>query len=148
MIKIYEALGAIGDDRIKVDGNTARVYSSSRSKFYEVVFDPITNAITANDNGSYWRGYLGYPIITFLLKSGRINFKPQFSRALKNIAWKDVNTKFKNDFAKTELSAREIMSSRDVDLAEFDQELARIANEIKKLDLRKLPSNLKPPTTY
>ncbi len=34
--KIYEALGAVADDRVLVSGNSAKVYSSSRNKFYNV----------------------------------------------------------------------------------------------------------------
>ncbi len=45
IIKIYEALGTLADDRIEVIGNTARVYSSSRNKFYEVSFDLKNNSI-------------------------------------------------------------------------------------------------------
>jgi hypothetical protein len=78
LIKVYEALGSIGDGRFEVAGNTAKVYSSSGKKFYDVMYDPIKQAITANDNGSYWVGYLGYPSIVLLLalgvvtKAGRI----------------------------------------------------------------------------
>lgn len=42
IIKVYEALGALADDRIKVKGNTAKVYSSSGNKFYTVTYDSKT----------------------------------------------------------------------------------------------------------
>ncbi|MFA6602048.1 MAG: hypothetical protein WCT02_04295 [Candidatus Paceibacterota bacterium] len=58
-VKIYEALGSVADGRLEMLGNSARVYSSSRNKFYEVIFDPETKSIMANDNGSFWQGYLG-----------------------------------------------------------------------------------------
>jgi hypothetical protein len=57
IIKMYEALGAIGDQRVHVDGATAKVFSSSGNKHYTVRYDRENGAITANDNGSYWVGY-------------------------------------------------------------------------------------------
>lgn len=101
MIKIYEAVGAVADGRVEVDGNTAKVYSSSRNKFYTVSYDPATQAIMANDNGSYWQGYLGYPAIAFLLATGELKYRPEMGELLKGVAWKDINQKFKNDFEKT-----------------------------------------------
>ena len=97
-IKVYEALGAIADDRIKIDGNSAKVYSSSGNKFYTVSYDPAGSSIMCNDNGSYWAGYLGYPAIAYLLKIGVIPFDLSLANLLKDIAWKDINQDFKNDF--------------------------------------------------
>jgi len=68
IIKVYEALGSIADGRITVEGNTAKIYSSSGNKFYEVTYDPDTSSIMCNDNGSYWAGYLGYPAISKTLR--------------------------------------------------------------------------------
>src|SRR3989339_2007322 len=101
IIKIYEALGAVADGRVEVGGNTAKVFSSSGNKFYDVSYDKEKNAIMANDNGSYWKGYLGYPAIAFLMKTGVLSFDEKTASLLENIAWKDINQKFKNDFDKT-----------------------------------------------
>jgi hypothetical protein len=70
--KIYEALGTVADGRVKVEGNTAKVFSSSGNKHYDVEYDPKASAIMANDNGSYWNGYLGYPAIAFLMATNVI----------------------------------------------------------------------------
>ena len=148
VIKIYEALGAIGDDRIEVEGNEGKVFSSSRGKFYTVKYDPDANAITANDNGSYWQGYLGYPMIAYLMKIGKINFDPKFAEALKDIAWKDINSRLKNDFSKTENVIRQLVSKNGFDLAELNKQLVDISRQIDGLGLKKLPSNLKPPKAY
>src|ERR1700733_3253094 len=55
VIKIYEALGAVADGRVEVSGDTAKVYSSTGNKFYDVTYDPAEQAIMTNDNGSYWK---------------------------------------------------------------------------------------------
>jgi hypothetical protein len=86
-IKIYEALGCIADGRMEVEGNMAKVYSSSRGKFYTVTYDPERQAIMANDNGSYWQGYLGYPSIAFLMHVGAIRFDHAYAEALEGVAW-------------------------------------------------------------
>ena len=97
-IKIYEALGAVADGRVEMNGTTAKVNSSSGGKFYDVEYDPSAGAIMTNDNGSYWKGYLGYPAIAFLMLSGTLPYDSGMGELVKGIAWKDVNTKFKNDF--------------------------------------------------
>ncbi len=93
---------SIGDGRFEVKDTTARVYSSSGNKYYEVVYNPDKNSITANDNGSYWVGYLGYPSIVLLLVLGVVTYDSKLAEYLKDFAWKDINQKFNNDFAKTQ----------------------------------------------
>ncbi|MFH1472824.1 MAG: hypothetical protein ABIF06_00195 [bacterium] len=101
IIKIYEALGAVADNRVEISGNIAKVYSSTGNKFYDVSYDSQANAIMSNDNGSYWKGYLGYPAIAYLFKIKTLEYKSEFGDLLKGIHWKDINKKFKNDFNKT-----------------------------------------------
>jgi len=147
-VKIYEALGTLGDGRLEVSGNSAKVYSSSGNKFYSVAYDPKANAITSNDNSSYWVGYLGYPAIAFLLEKGIVAHDPDFAKALKGIPWKDINAKFKNDFGKTEGYVKEVLEKKGVDMNEFSAEIERIYGEIKKLKLDKLGKTQKPPAGY
>lgn len=148
IIKIYEALGAIGDKRIEVDGNTAKVYSSSRGKYYDVTYDPDKNAIMANDNGSYWKGYLGYPSIALLLMLGMVPYETWCAGALKDIAWKDINQKYKNDFERTLADIFQTLAERGVDVASLQKEAARILSDITKLDLSLLGKKTKPPEGY
>ena len=146
VIKIYEALGAIADERIKVSGNSAKVFSSSGKKFYTVNYDPLARSIMADDNGSYWKGYLGYPAIAFLMKTGIVSFDAEAAKFLVGIKWKDINQKFKNDFDRTleyiltpkTLQEKKIM----VDLAD------KIYAELVRLDLSMLGKKTKPPTGY
>lgn len=145
-IKIYEALGAIGDGRVRMDGETAKVYSSSLNKFYDVVFDSQTNVISANDNGSFWQGYLGYPAISYLMLRGVISCEKKFADYLKGFAWKEINTKFKNDFDKTETFVRDEMVRKfNIDLQEFDKEIAKIEEQLVILALNKPEKRAQPP---
>lgn len=147
-IKIYEALGCIADERVEVKGNEARVFSSSRNKFYSVKYDPDKNAIMSNDNGSYWIGYLGYPSIAFLMIKCVIDYNPKFANVLKDIPWKDINVKFKNDFKKTKEHVLQLVEQNYRGNKELMAEVANIFQQIKKLKLNKLGRPIKPPAGY
>ncbi len=146
IIKVYEALGTMADGRIEMHGDSAKVYSSSGNKFYDVQYDPAENAIMSNDNASYWQGTLGYPAIAMLFALGVLEYKPEFAKLLKGIAWKDLNTKFKNNFDKTLAYIEETLSEEDRD--SLRAYVAQIDNDIKKLKLNMLGEKAKPPTGY
>ena len=149
IIKLYEALGSLGDGRVKLDGTAAKVYSSSGNKFYDVVYAPEKRAITANDNGSFWQGYLGYPAIAVLLALGVVEYDPKLAEYLSGFAWKDINQKFKNDFVKTQDFIDEQLVARyGVDLDEFHRTLEALLERINGLDLEKLPGGKRPPAGY
>ncbi len=146
IIKTYEALGAVADGRVEIDGNKARVLSSSRDKYYDVAYDLEKRAIMANDNGSYWKGYLGYPSIAFLLGAGVLAYYPKAGELLKGIAWKDINQRFKNDFDKT---LEHIMSSKTEAERSFLAGTVKVIDEeIKKLDIGLLGKKTMPPEGY
>ncbi len=146
IIKIYEALGSVADDRLEVSGNTAKVYSSSGNKFYEISWDPEKCAIMTNDNGSYWKGYLGYPAIAFLFKIGVLEYRSDLASLLKGIKWKDVNQQFKNDFDKTLTHIESSLKAEDKEaLSGYVQE---IDTKIKVLNLSLLGKKTLPPDGY
>jgi hypothetical protein len=102
IVKVYEALGAIGDGRVRIeDSRVAFVTSSDASKTYEVETSADGREIASNDNASYWQGYLGYPAIAVLLARGMYRPPANVTDALAGVAWKELNRKFKNDYAKT-----------------------------------------------
>ena len=116
IIKVYEALGAIGDGRVRiVDSRRALVTSSDGVKTYEVEVSEDGREISSNDNASYWQGYLGYPAIAVLLARGFYRPPANVTDALAGISWKTLNRKFKNDYTKT--------------LAEVDKELEQSAHD-------------------
>lgn len=146
IIKIYEAISSVADNRVEVSGNSGKVYSSSRNKFYEIYYDPSIQSIMANDNGSYWKGYLGYPSIAFLMRVGILSYDSNAGSLLNNISWKDINQKFNNDFDKT---LDYILSSK----TEKEKNLlssfaAKVDAEIKNLNLNFLGKKTLPPDGY
>jgi len=145
-IKIYEALGAVADGRVETTGNSAKVYSSSRKKYYDVAFDPDKGAIMANDNGSYWQGYLGYPSIAFLMKAGVLSYDEQAGALLRDVAWKDVNQKFKNDFGKSLDFI--LVSKTEKEKEALTAFVQKVDAEIKALGLSLLGKKTLPPDGY
>ncbi|MGD0672745.1 MAG: hypothetical protein ABSB13_11735 [Candidatus Binatus sp.] len=102
LVKVYEALGAIGDGRVRIeDGRRATVVSSDESKTYEVETSADGREIASNDNASYWQGYVGYPAIAVLIARGFYRPPANVTDALAGVAWKELNGKFKNDWART-----------------------------------------------
>lgn len=146
IIKVYEALGSVADNRIEVTGNEAKVFSSSGNKFYTVNYDPDTQSIMTNDNGSFWKGYLGYPAIAFLMKIGILPYEEGTGNLLKNIKWKDINQRLKNDFEKTlDFILESKTESEKEALSRF---ATKVDAQIKTLDLNMLGQKTKPPEGY
>ncbi len=144
--KIYEAFGAIADDRVEMLGNTAKVYSSSRNKYYDVTYNADKNEIMSNDNSSYWKGDLGYPAVAFLMKIGVLSYDENVGNILKGIPWKDINQKFKNDFGK---ALEYILSSKtEEERRELKKLAEKVDGEIKKLKLGMLGKKTVPPHGY
>ncbi|MES2622986.1 MAG: hypothetical protein V4576_01100 [Patescibacteria group bacterium] len=145
-IKIYEALGSVADGRVEISANTAKVYSSSRNKYYDVVYDPENKLIMTNDNGSYWKGYCGYPAIAYLMNAGVLSYDEKLGNLLKGIEWKDINQKFKNDFDKT--MGFIFSTFEEKDKKELEEFALKAEGEIKDLDLGLLGKKMLPPEGY
>jgi len=145
-IKIYEALGAVADGRVEADGPTAKVYSSSGNKYYDVAYDAAACAIMTNDNGSYWKGYLGYPAIAYLMKTGALPYDAALGSALKGVAWKDINTRLKNDFDKT--LAFILNDVAQEDQGALQAYVADTQRSIEAMDLQMLGKKIAPPEGY
>lgn len=102
LVKVYEALGAIGDGRVRIeDERRATVTSSDGSKTYEVETSADGREIASNDNASYWQGYVGYPAIAVLITRGFYRAPANVIDALAGVGWKELNRKNRNDWAAT-----------------------------------------------
>jgi len=142
IIKIYEALGAFADGRVEVEGSLVKVYSSSRNKFYDVEYDPKSASIMTNDNGSYWKGYLGYPAIAYLMTIKVLTYNSDLCGLLHGIAWKDINTKFKNNFEKSlDFILKDLskVSREELEMYAQDIQAKIVALNLNLLGAKKLP---------
>ncbi|MBE6012056.1 hypothetical protein [Anaeropeptidivorans aminofermentans] len=105
--KIYEAYSAIADGRIAIFENQGEVLSSSRSKTYIVTWNE--NTYTSSDNGTYWQGYAGYPIIAVLMLQGKIPYNTETIGYFREVNWTEINARHKADYRK---AADEVLSER------------------------------------
>jgi hypothetical protein len=131
LIKVYEALGAIADGRVRlVDDRRALVTSSDGSKTYEVELEG--RVIAANDNASYWQGYLGYPAITMLIARGLLQPDPAAMAALRAIPWKELNRRFHNDYARTLGEVADRLATNGADPATIDAACAAVLEALRQ----------------
>lgn len=144
--KIYEALGALADGRVEIDENSAKVYSSSRNKFYIVNYDPGTQSIMANDNASYYREYLGYPAIAFLMVIGELTYEPKVAELLKGVLWKDLNETYKHDFEETIEHVYRERTTHERRLIE--EEVRNIEEQLRQKHYSLLGQKVRPPEGY
>ncbi len=102
LAKVYEALGAVGDGRVRIeDSRRASVASSDGTKIYKVESSADGAEISSNDNASFWQGYLGYPAIAVMIKRGFIQADESATQALAGVPWRQLNTQYRNDYDRT-----------------------------------------------
>lgn len=147
--KILEAFGAIVDDRLEMgENNTAKVYSSSRNKFYVVLYDSENDSIMTNDNASYYIWSLGYPSIAYLMKIWKIPFDLELAMLFSGIPWKDINQQFKNDFDKTMEYILINLAKQGHDIKEIREKIQTIQDFIVSREWKMNGGKILPPDGY
>lgn len=141
-IKVYEAIGAIGDGRVRAIDNSDpprvwEVVSSDGAKKYRVEISADGREISSNDNASYWQGYLGYPAIAVLMARGKLHASAEATRMLAGIPWKELNRRFKNDYERTAAEVARIVAERGGDFDAIRAEAASILDALEALGLER-----------
>jgi hypothetical protein len=125
--KVYEALGAIGDRRVRIeDARRAFVTSSDGTKTYEVESSDDGAEISSNDNASFWQGYLGYPAIAVMIARGLIHADEAAVRALAGHPWKQLNARYRNDYDRTLEEVMRRATANGYDAAEIKAAAAAV----------------------
>jgi hypothetical protein len=133
-IKVLEALGAIADGRVEKTEEGCKVVSSERDKQYEVKIKG--QVVYSDDNGTRFRGYIGYPIISCLMLNGALPFDDKYVNALKGIPWKRLNEEYKN-YARVEEIVFKVSEERGVKREELEKFVDHVMNKLKTLHLRR-----------
>ena len=83
-IKVLEAMGAIADRRIVVGNNDAVCKSSMGDRTYHLKYRKKNGRVyvSSDDNGSRFKGYLGYPSIALLMGQGRPSVEQRVIRTV------------------------------------------------------------------
>jgi len=135
-IKILEALSAIADGRIKLLGEKdAEVVSSDGARTYRVYVDLGRRAAYSDDNGTVYRGYVGYPIISFLMARGVLPVDERLGQALKGIPWRKLNEQYKRYDAVMELVKAQL-KDRGIPGDEVERYIDAVMERLKGLGLR------------
>ena len=124
--RVYEALTALADGRIELVGNGARCFSKSGEKVFDIKYDPNIGSIMSNDNVAYFAHSISYPMIGYLLLSGRVQFDRKLLELLPNIYWEDIFQKYKNDYDK---SLKFVM----IELKNNGDDVDYISGEVRKV---------------
>lgn len=148
--KIYEALSAIADDRITLDleQNKAKVYSTSGNKYYTVEYNREQLSIMSDDNSAYYTDTLSYPMIAMLMLLGEIAYDSNLLPYLKDIKWKDLNQKYKNDYDKSTNEVLQRLKSQGIDTDWIKSEIEKIYKSVIALKLSQFGEKRRPSKLY
>ncbi|WP_236943426.1 hypothetical protein [Ignicoccus islandicus] len=140
-IKVLEALGAIADGRVAPTSGGFKVRSSTGERTYEVWVDLERGLVCSDDNGTKFRGYVGYPIIAVLMLKGKLPFNEKLAEALKGIPWKKLNEEMKS-YSKVMELIYAMLRDKGIDRSEVDEFVNEVISSLKKLKLKKVcPEN-------
>jgi hypothetical protein len=144
--KVYEAFSALADGRVRLgEAGRAEVRSSGGDKAYTVEWTGEFEAVTANDNASYWQGYLGYPIVAVLLTLGVLRVDEQVIGQLAGIHWHELNARFKRDYDAAVDSVLTAVARQGADRARIEVEVAGVMAQLATLELERTGRGRRPP---
>jgi hypothetical protein len=136
-IKILEAAATIADGRVYLDSPSkgyARVVSSDGSRTYTVYVSEDLREACSTDNGTVYRGYVGYPIIAVLMLRGILPYDERVGKALAGINWRSLNEKYKKYFI-VEKIVKNIASKRGVSEEVIEQFKESVYSVLKGLNI-------------
>ena len=144
--KVYEAFSAVADGRVHLgEPGQAEVVSSGRDRRYVVEWSDDLATIGANDNASYWQGYLGYPALAALLAVGALHAERPIVDLFAGVPWHDLNARFKRDYEAAVDSVLTELERAGADRAAIAAEVAGVLEQLAALGLRRAPRRRRPP---
>ncbi len=136
-IKVLEAAAAIADGRVHLDvpeKGYARVISSDGSRTYTVYVSEDLREACSTDNGTIYRGYIGYPIIAVLMLKDVLPYDERVGKALAGINWRRLNEKYKRYFI-VEKIIKNIVSKRGINEEIIEQFKEDVYSKLKRLKI-------------
>ncbi len=144
--KVYEAFSAVTDGRVHLgEPGRAEVVSSGGDRRYAVEWSDDLATIGANDNASYWQGYLGYPALAALLAVGALHADAAVVALFAGVPWHDLNARFKRDYEAAVDSVLTELEREGADRAAIVAEVAGVLEQLAALGLRRAPRRRRPP---
>lgn len=144
--KVFEAFSAVADGRVRLTGpGTATVRSSAGDKTYEVAWEEDGHTIGANDNASYWQGYLGYPALAVLLERGVLRAGGDVVRALAGVPWHDLDKRFRRDYDAAVAHVLAGLPDGAPDAAAIERAVDDVLQQLAALGLQRAGRGKRPP---
>jgi hypothetical protein len=135
-IKVLETLGAVVDSRVRLVGEgRCEVVSSEGDRVYNVVVEG--GFVYSNDNGTLYRGYVGYPILACLMAEGKLPIDAELGEKLRGVPWRRLNEQYK----RYEEVLRHIYAERDIERERTEAYIDAVLRRLAAMRLR-----LKKPT--
>ena len=145
--KVFEAFTAVADDRVRLTGpGSATVVSSGGDKTYDVEWSEDGRTISANDNASYWQGYLGYPILAVLLARDELHADADAIGAVAGVPWHDLNKRYRRDYDAAVAHVLGGLEERGEDAALVERQVDAVQGQLAALDLQRAGRGRRPPT--
>ncbi len=133
-IKVLEAISSIAAGRVKkVNTGIYKVKSSKGDREYTVIIK--SNSVFSNDNGTIYRGYIGYPIIAALMMEGVLPRDERIGKAIKDIPWADMNEQLKN-YRMVEEKVKEVAKQNGVNPEEIDEYVEMVMEALSMITLK------------
>ena len=146
--KVVEAFTAVADGRVRLTGpGSATVTSSGGDRTYDVEWSQDGRTVGANDNASYWQGYLGYPIVAVLLVRGELRAGEDVVQALAGVPWHDLNERFKRDYDAAVAHVLAGLPAGGPDAAQVERAVDDAMGRLGALDLQRAARTRRPPKT-
>lgn len=145
--KVFEAFTAVADGRVRLIGpGSATVTSSQGDKVYDVTWSEDGRTVNANDNASYWQGYLGYPSIAALMAIGVLLVPESVTGPMAGIDWHSLNARHKRDYDAAIREAFGRLSERGIDTARIIRAADDVMTQLARLELERPPRRQRPPS--
>lgn len=137
-VKVLEALSAVFGNRIQVINDyLCIVKSSDLSRTYIVYLDLSNGFVYSNDNGTTYRNYIGYPIISFLMIKGILPKNERIGRLIKDIPWRKINEELKS-YSKVMNYIITKLKQCNVNEIEVRKYINEVMSKLSRLRLKKL----------
>ena len=143
--RIYEALTAIADNRIEINGNRAKCYEFGNDRVYDIQYDPVNGSIMSNDNSSYRKGELWYPSLALLLFLDVLDYQFDYGEALAGIEWKSLNTINNNNFDLTQQQVETQLQWQWINISSLHLYCDSLQHTLESLNLQMFGTTKKPP---
>jgi len=134
-IKVLEALSAVSEGRIKQQSDKeAVVTSSDEQREYKVFLDLEKSIASSTDNGTKFRGYIGYPIIAFLMLKGALPYDEDVASKLSGIKWRTLNERYKSYRVVEKIVIGEFVK-RGGDKDKLDELVQQVMSKLESMEL-------------